>query len=186
MFLLTISCGGKVFVFLDWIEYFWTFFLLEYSSFTVLYQFLLYIKMNQWYAYIDPFPLGMPSHLGQHRALCRGPCTFLSSHFLNNLNKFILTVWCLVCNIVMQYFYYTSVLMSHMHTCVPQILKPSHTFLPTIFLWVIPEHCLWLLCTIHVQTCMMIYLQKIFSFLYSTYENMGAGFPHEVWNLYHI
>ena len=49
-------------------------FLLEYSCFTMLCQFLLYSKLNQLYIYIYPLFFGFPSHLGHHRALSRVPC----------------------------------------------------------------------------------------------------------------
>ena len=40
----------------------------------MLYQFLLYSKMNQPYIYIYPLPSGLPSHSGHHSALSRIPC----------------------------------------------------------------------------------------------------------------
>ena len=49
-------------------------FLFECSCFTMLYQFLLYSKVNQLYIYIYPLFFGFPSHLGHHRALSRVPC----------------------------------------------------------------------------------------------------------------
>ena len=49
-------------------------FLLEYSCFTTLCQYLLYSKVNQLYVYIHPLFFGFPSHLGHHRALSRVPC----------------------------------------------------------------------------------------------------------------
>ena len=49
-------------------------FLLEYSCFTMLCQFLLYSKVNQLYVYVYPLFFGFPSHLGHHRALSRVPC----------------------------------------------------------------------------------------------------------------
>ena len=49
-------------------------FLLEYSCFTILCQFILYSKVNQLCVYIYPLFFGFPSHLGYHRALSRVPC----------------------------------------------------------------------------------------------------------------
>ena len=49
-------------------------FLLDYSCFTILCQFLLYSKVNQLYVYIYPLFFGFPSHLGHHRALSRVLC----------------------------------------------------------------------------------------------------------------
>ena len=37
-------------------------FYLEFDSFTMLYSFLLYNKMNQWHVYIYPLPPKLPSH----------------------------------------------------------------------------------------------------------------------------
>ena len=48
-------------------------FLLECSCFTMLCQFLLYSKVNQFYVYIYPVFLRFPSRLGHHRALSRVP-----------------------------------------------------------------------------------------------------------------
>ena len=49
--------------------YFFSFFLLEYSCFAVLFSFLLYSKVNQLHMYICPLSFGLLSHLGHHRAL---------------------------------------------------------------------------------------------------------------------
>ena len=40
----------------------------------MLYQFLLYSKVNQLYEYIYPLFFRFPSHLGHHRSLSRVPC----------------------------------------------------------------------------------------------------------------
>ena len=48
--------------------------LLEHSCFTMLYQFLLYCKVNQLYIYIYPLPFGLPTHLGHYSVLSRAPC----------------------------------------------------------------------------------------------------------------
>ena len=47
--------------------------LLEYSFFTMLYEFLLYSKVNQLSVYTYPFFFPFPSHLVHHRALSRVP-----------------------------------------------------------------------------------------------------------------
>jgi len=47
--------------------------LLDYIYFTMLCQFLLYIKVNHLYIYIYPLFFGFPSHLGHHGALSRFP-----------------------------------------------------------------------------------------------------------------
>ena len=49
-------------------------FLLAYSCFILLRQFLLYSKVNQLHIYIYPLSFGFPSHLGHHRALNRVLC----------------------------------------------------------------------------------------------------------------
>ena len=59
-------------------------FLLEYSCFITLYQFLLYNKVNQLYVYIYPLFFGFPSPLGHHRAL-EFPVLYGSSHQLSIL-----------------------------------------------------------------------------------------------------
>ena len=40
----------------------------------MLFQFLLYSKVNQLYIYTYPLFFGFPCHLGHHRALSRVPC----------------------------------------------------------------------------------------------------------------
>ena len=40
----------------------------------------------------------------------------------------------------------------HRYTCVPSILKPPPISLPTLSLWVVPEHWLWLPCSM-LGTC---------------------------------
>ena len=54
--------------------YFSNQFLLEYSCFTMLYQFLLNRKVNHPYIYIYALHFGLPSHSGHHCALSRVPC----------------------------------------------------------------------------------------------------------------
>ena len=44
-----------------------------YSSFTMLYYFLLHSKMGQPYIYTHALPFGPPSRLGRHSALSRVP-----------------------------------------------------------------------------------------------------------------
>ena len=56
--------------------------------------------------------------------------------------------------IISQYcdgFCHTSAWIGHSYTCVPPILNPPSTCLPTLF-WVVPEHWLWVPCFMH-QTC---------------------------------
>ena len=57
-----------------WIYFiFYSLFLLEYSHFTALCQFLLYSKGNHQYIHIHFLPFGFPSYLGHQRALNRIP-----------------------------------------------------------------------------------------------------------------
>ena len=81
-FLLTL-CLSSTYLFLNFITIVVLFnflfslfkkFLLEYSCFTMLCQFLLNSKVNQLYVYIYPLFFGFLSHLGHHRALSRVPC----------------------------------------------------------------------------------------------------------------
>ena len=53
--------------FLSLFYFFFHFFLLEYSCFTMLCQFLLYSKVNQLYVYMYPLFFRFPSHLGHHQ-----------------------------------------------------------------------------------------------------------------------
>ena len=54
------------------------------------------------------------------------------------------------------------------------------TSLPTLFLWVLPDHCLWTPWFMHMYTWRMIFMHGICNFLCFTYENMGAEFS--MWN----
>ena len=63
-----------VFFLILWCHLFIYLFLLEYSCFTMLCQFLLYSKVSQLYVYIFPLFFRFPSHLGHHRSLSRVPC----------------------------------------------------------------------------------------------------------------
>ena len=59
------------------------------------------------------------------------------------LFKFIYFNWKII---TLQYcdgFCHTSTWISHRYTCVPPILNPTPTSLPTLSLWVVPEHWLW-------------------------------------------
>ena len=70
-------------------------FLLEYSCFTMLCQFLLYNKVNQLYVYIYPLFFGFPSHLGHHRALSRVPCAIQFSlviNFIHSINSVYMSI----------------------------------------------------------------------------------------------
>ena len=70
------------------------FFLLEYSYFTILCQFLTYDKVNQLYVYIHPLFFEFPSHLCQHRALS-SLCYTVDTHQLSILYKsFLLHFFC--------------------------------------------------------------------------------------------
>ena len=67
------ECNGRSNLFL--------FFLLAYSCFTMLCQFLYnqllcsqYRKVNQLHVYVQPLFFGFPPDLGHHRALSRVPC----------------------------------------------------------------------------------------------------------------
>ena len=53
-------------------------FLLEYSCFTMLCQFLLYSKVNQVHVNIYPLFFGFPSHRGHYGVLNRVPCAIQS------------------------------------------------------------------------------------------------------------
>ena len=88
-------------------------FLLQYSCFTVLCQFLLCSKVNQLYVYIYPLFLRFSCHLGHRRALTRVPCAIQQ----------VLISYLFICSSV-----YTSVSIS-------RLIPPPHSALVSISLF---------------------------------------------------
>ena len=68
------------------------YFLLEYSCFTVLCEFLLSRRVNQLNVYICPLFFGFPPHLGKHRArsrACATPLLLLSCLFYTQYPQYV-------------------------------------------------------------------------------------------------